>query len=621
MSGSFSDVLALALPALPPELAPDPVQRSLQRSATDLAPVHRGGLEVRLGANDPRVDLQQCIVPSDGEPGRALAHLRARPAEPALAGLVERWGDPANGWHEQIAEIWLEYDRPEPGAGPAVPSVFIGLPQTVSGGSRKLEVVEGVLDVLLGVTWLPWRESLRRAFEACHDAFVSHVGVMLSRQTHTLRLNFKRLRPDTLMAHLRRVGWSADEGDLLSVALPLFDLADRVTVCLDVGQAVAPGVGFECIVDPGPEEQKRWERLLDHCVQRGWCTPGKRSALLRWPGTETPPESVAPWPDALIAESLTQPPGTLGVFERRLSHVKVVHQPGQEPRGKGYLWFGHEWHRIEQAGAPAERLSQESHLDRVRAYYDSTAAAYVDHLGTTFQGWLLGASGDPATSNRKLATRAGVEAGQLLLDAGCGVCGPALDIAGAFGVEVDAITISDVQASLATDLIRDAAMHGRVRVRAGDYHELPWADDRFDVALFLESAGQSETPVELYREMERVLKPGGRLYVKDAFKPPDGKLSPAAREDVAKFDAMFAYRTTTLDQTVEAMAAAGFEIDRAVDLTGMVTGDRWREALVEERGGALHASALGALHPAAPKTWPVFCGEVIARKPGCGGRA
>ena len=96
----------------------------------------------------------------------------------------------------------------------------------------------------------------------------------------------------------------------------------------------------------------RWEPFLDELVERGLCTPPKREALLSWHGYITPSRTALPWPEPWLTESLLRPPDTFGLFDRRLSHVKMLtFSPSQPPAAKAYLGFGHLW--IELGGRPA----------------------------------------------------------------------------------------------------------------------------------------------------------------------------------------------------------------------------------------------------------------------------
>jgi SAM-dependent methyltransferase/alkylhydroperoxidase family enzyme len=96
----------------------------------------------------------------------------------------------------------------------------------------------------------------------------------------------------------------------------------------------------------------------------------------------------------------------------------------------------------------------------------------------------------------------GVAKGDRLLDIACGA-GLAVELAALRGAECAGIDASQ----RLIDIARDRSPNADLRV--GDMHELPWADDTFDVATSFR--GIWGTTPEALDEARRVLKPGGRL--------------------------------------------------------------------------------------------------------------
>jgi cyclopropane fatty-acyl-phospholipid synthase-like methyltransferase len=199
---------------------------------------------------------------------------------------------------------------------------------------------------------------------------------------------------------------------------------------------------------------------------------------------------------------------------------------------------------------------------------------YLEHVGFTFQGGFLIAEGEEvcsATSNRILARMAGIRNGDVVLDAGCGVCGPAIDIAGEFEeVKLIGVTISPEQANVAQQRIRAAELSRRVSVTIGDYHALPFADDVFDVALFLESAGYSQDQVMLFSDAKRVLRPGGTIFIKDVWCK-EGPLSAVESNSLAMLNENFAYLFRRISEVSAALAAAGFVEIAAEDISSRIS--------------------------------------------------
>ena len=113
----------------------------------------------------------------------------------------------------------------------------------------------------------------------------------------------------------------------------------------------------------------------------------------------------------------------------------------------------------------------------------------------------------------------GLKEGMRVLDAGCGVCGPARYFAKNAKVHVEAITISEDQVEKARKYITDEGLEGKVNVTHGDYHHLHtyFESDSFDVVYFLESFGHATNHEEVLHSAWGMLKPGGTLYLKDLF--------------------------------------------------------------------------------------------------------
>ena len=106
---------------------------------------------------------------------------------------------------------------------------------------------------------------------------------------------------------------------------------------------------------------------------------------------------------------------------------------------------------------------------------------------------------------------AGIGPGDLVLDAGCGVGGPAIAIARDLGAIVHGVTISPVQVRLGRVLAAEAGVADRVHLHLADFHQLPFADERFDAVMVMEATCYSDDLSGLIGELARVLRPGGTL--------------------------------------------------------------------------------------------------------------
>ncbi len=337
--------LDVLFPNLTPKLVGTDALLDLKALASNLPPILRGGFECRLTANTSQVDLQQCIVQDDIELLREHIITSANRVHPGWLQL----SDFLNEWRtslKSIPEIWLEFDINS--SSVPIPAIFVGLPQKISPAYETYEIAVHSLNLLLPSAWSEWQDNLYRCFAACPNGiFVSHIGVMLSRNTPALRVNIKRLQANSLVPYLQQLGWQQQSNEVETLMRQLCALCERITVCLDVGQHIYPQIGLECIFLQQLPHESRWAVFLDYLIECGLCEPQKREALLNWPGQSNPLNSLAPWPEHLISASLLEPKEHFTVFERRLSHIKVVWQPQRQLEAKAYLWFEHRWLSIE----------------------------------------------------------------------------------------------------------------------------------------------------------------------------------------------------------------------------------------------------------------------------------
>jgi tocopherol O-methyltransferase len=118
-----------------------------------------------------------------------------------------------------------------------------------------------------------------------------------------------------------------------------------------------------------------------------------------------------------------------------------------------------------------------------------------------------------------------VPAGSRVLDVGCGIGGPALHLAGTLGCTVEGVTLSAAQAARATERAAEAGLAQRARFVQQDVMTNSYPDGSFDVVWAMEVLMHIEDRAAFYREMMRLLRPGGRLAVA-SWCVRDGQLAP-----------------------------------------------------------------------------------------------
>jgi demethylmenaquinone methyltransferase/2-methoxy-6-polyprenyl-1,4-benzoquinol methylase len=102
------------------------------------------------------------------------------------------------------------------------------------------------------------------------------------------------------------------------------------------------------------------------------------------------------------------------------------------------------------------------------------------------------------------------------LDAGCGIGLQAMLLAKTLGPagHVTGLDLSPEFLTYARDMVKKAGFSERVSFQEGDINELSFDDDTFDWAWSVDCVGYAPIePFPLVKELERVVKPGGRVAI------------------------------------------------------------------------------------------------------------
>jgi tocopherol O-methyltransferase len=147
-----------------------------------------------------------------------------------------------------------------------------------------------------------------------------------------------------------------------------------------------------------------------------------------------------------------------------------------------------------------------SHYDELDPFYRSLWGEHVHH-GLWETGRESPSQAVIALS-RHVAKQALIAGGEKVCDVGCGYGGTARLLAGEYGAQVTAITISRKQ-------YEGALSYGGENPSfiLGDWLENALADESFDVVIAIESTEHLPDVATGIREMARVLVPGGRLVI------------------------------------------------------------------------------------------------------------
>lgn len=156
------------------------------------------------------------------------------------------------------------------------------------------------------------------------------------------------------------------------------------------------------------------------------------------------------------------------------------------------------------------------------AHYDRVHSAWRLIMGEEFHyGYFAepDAALERATAalTEQMVERAGIAAGDRVLDIGCGTGRQSCDLAAGLGASVLGITTSGSGVAAATGHAAERGIAGaRFEQRDGTDNGL--ADAQFDVTWALESSHLMRDRRALLRECVRVLAPGGRLVLCDIIR-------------------------------------------------------------------------------------------------------
>jgi SAM-dependent methyltransferase len=122
----------------------------------------------------------------------------------------------------------------------------------------------------------------------------------------------------------------------------------------------------------------------------------------------------------------------------------------------------------------------------------------------------------------ELAALAGAREGMRVLDVGSGLGGSARYLASEFGCRVTGVDLTPQYCDAAETLTKLVGMEGLVEFRRGSALELPFDDASFDLVWTEHAQMNVADKPRFYREIARVLRPGGRFVFQDLLAGPDG---------------------------------------------------------------------------------------------------
>ena len=185
-----------------------------------------------------------------------------------------------------------------------------------------------------------------------------------------------------------------------------------------------------------------------------------------------------------------------------------------------------------------------------------------------------------------------VSAADHLLDVGSGLGGPARYMAKRFGCRVSGIDLTAEFCELARHLTSLLGLTERASFEQSDALAMPFGAATFDGAYSMNVSMNIADKRALYREIHRVLKPGGWLSLSEAVQGPGGAPdypTPWARTTASSFLA-------TPAETRANLEASGFRIESLRDTTETALAYAARSRAAVEAGGKPLHRAVSLIH-------------------------
>ena len=167
-----------------------------------------------------------------------------------------------------------------------------------------------------------------------------------------------------------------------------------------------------------------------------------------------------------------------------------------------------------------------------------------------------------------LAAKLNISAKHRVLDVGCGIMGPARNIARISGANITGLTINHYQVDRSRTLNDESSVRHLLDVLQGDFMNLPFPDHSFDRMYAIEALCHAPNLVDAYKQLFSKLKPGGKACFYQWGMT--DKYDPANPEHV-KVKEMIEYGNSicklhTLEEIDQAIEKAGFVKEETINL-------------------------------------------------------
>jgi len=215
---------------------------------------------------------------------------------------------------------------------------------------------------------------------------------------------------------------------------------------------------------------------------------------------------------------------------------------------------------------------KESYTNVVNDYYDLVTLFYEYGWGCSFHFAPMNNQDSFQTSIARhehyLALKLGLKEEMKVLDVGCGVGGPLIEISRFSGAQITGLNNNDFQIKRGQKLLQKAGLQDRCSFLKADFMNIPVSDNTYDSIYAIEATCHAPDKVKIYSEIWRVLKPGSYFAayewcMTDKYDPNN------EQHNKIKYDIELGDGIPNLDTTavvLEALKKAKFNIIQHKDL-------------------------------------------------------
>lgn len=218
------------------------------------------------------------------------------------------------------------------------------------------------------------------------------------------------------------------------------------------------------------------------------------------------------------------------------------------------------------------KARRDEYATLTRHYYNLATDLYEYGWAQSFH-FCRFSKGEPfrqalARHEHYLAHKMNIQEGSTVLDVGCGVGGPAREIAKFTGASIVGLNNNDYQIERATRYAKNESLDNQLKFVKGDFMQMSFPDNSFDAVYAIEATVHAPSLEGIYSEIFRVLKPGGVFGVyewlmTDAYdnsnpQHRDIRLGIEQGDGISNME--------KIDVALKAMKAAGFQLELNEDM-------------------------------------------------------